>query len=665
MPRSTTYNKTSSKKTQLTNTQTLSQNVIKRYKDKLKEWKNIELQYGSRDADINQISKKLVDSFKSNDENKEIDLTGLKFIDLPTKNILKIKNLKIIRINGSDESHQLQELKDAGITIEYSDDISSEKNIQDNTSYDFSEIEATAEEAEEYDDPKINQDKNFLAEDKKDPQEDNEDQQKQVAELKIDSQQESEESLHVNEIEESHKKSFIDKNFLAEDKKDPQEDNEDQQKQEAELKIDSQQESEESLHVNEIEESDKKSFISKLTDFAEAIDTEFLSADEIDFLHNSTIKLSENNDDTPISSIIQLMEIITENFIEALSDKEEKKVLSKDIIMIIFSIIDKENDEDFLSKANKIISDKIHSFSDDKIVEIIFKLKDLCNTKKPEDFSRLDGIGIVSYIRRKIIFEGLVELAEKIFIETEGKETQEGYFEKYSSTQSSENVNPNDKCIQTFSEQIYHDKIMANTLSYAGVIIGNSLDLGGNILNLNMASIYPKQDESLLFLDKVKSKLEKFSDEIKDESLPNFLIEIIAKDAYKEHEKDMKFSEIISQDFVKKLKDKIEEVALPIFSVIKFEEQDPKKAEAIKQQILDCKITELSKLLKLQLKKMEKLATLDIDEKIIETLTNNLQKSFDDIKFQSGRDEIKPSSKLHNKKSQSLLTQLKKCLGKT
>ena len=613
MPRSTTYNKTSSKKTQLTNTQTLSQNVIKRYKDKLKEWKNIELQYGSRDADINQISKKLVDSFKSNDENKEIDLTGLKFIDLPTKNILKIKNLKIIRINGSDESHQLQELKDAGITIEYSDDISSEKNIQDNTSYDFSEIEATAEEAEEYDDPKINQDKNFL----------------------------------------------------AEDKKDPQEDNEDQQKQEAELKIDSQQESEESLHVNEIEESDKKSFISKLTDFAEAIDTEFLSADEIDFLHNSTIKLSENNDDTPISSIIQLMEIITENFIEALSDKEEKKVLSKDIIMIIFSIIDKENDEDFLSKANKIISDKIHSFSDDKIVEIIFKLKDLCNTKKPEDFSRLDGIGIVSYIRRKIIFEGLVELAEKIFIETEGKETQEGYFEKYSSTQSSENVNPNDKCIQTFSEQIYHDKIMANTLSYAGVIIGNSLDLGGNILNLNMASIYPKQDESLLFLDKVKSKLEKFSDEIKDESLPNFLIEIIAKDAYKEHEKDMKFSEIISQDFVKKLKDKIEEVALPIFSVIKFEEQDPKKAEAIKQQILDCKITELSKLLKLQLKKMEKLATLDIDEKIIETLTNNLQKSFDDIKFQSGRDEIKPSSKLHNKKSQSLLTQLKKCLGKT
>jgi hypothetical protein len=354
------------------------------------------------------------------------------------------------------------------------------------------------------------------------------------------------------------------------------------------------------------------------------------------------------------------MEIITENFIEALSDEEEKKVLSKDIIMIIFSIIDKQNDEDFLSRANKIISDKIHSFSDDKIVEIIFKLKDLCNTKKPDDFSRLDGIGIVNYIRRKIIFEGLVELAEKIFIETEGKETQEGYFEKYSSTQSSENVNPNDKCIQTFSEQIYHDKIMANTLTYAGAIIGNSLELDGNILNLNMASIYPKEDEPLLFLDKIRSELNEFGNEIKRESLPNFLIEIIAKDAYKDNRKDMKFSEIISQDFVKKLKDKVEEVALGIFSGIKIEELDPKKAEVVKQKILDCKITELSKLLKLQLKQMEKLATLDVNKKIIETLTTNLQKTFDDIKS-----EIKPSSKIHHQKSQSLLTKLKKCLGKT
>jgi len=641
MPHSTTYNKTSSKKSQSVNKQTQytyqkepSRNLINKYKDKLKEWKKNELELGSRDADINQISKKLVDSFKSNDENKEIDLTGLKFIDLPTKNILKIKNLKIIRINGSDESHQLQELKYAGITIEYIHEVADQQQDipsthEHNTSSDFSEIENSEEinfnneirleqlsfqETPQTNDKTIETIQNIL------------DKLENILEL-------FEKQKIENAIKDPQKEEEV-VNMQGQDDeaiKDPQQDNGDRRKKEV---IDQNQES---------EQSQTTSFISKLIDISKADDEEFLSADEINLLDKNTIDL-EKYDETRL--IIELMKIFTKDFIETLSNYEEKKVLSKDVIKIISSIIDKQEDQDFLLKAEKIISDKIHSFSDDKMVEIIFKLKDLCNTKKPEDFSRLDSIGIVSYIRKKIIFQGIVELAEKI-----GKETQK---------QSSENISTDDKCTQTYIEQDHHDKIMANTLSYAGVIIGNSLDLDGNILNLNMASIYPKQDESLLFLDKIKSKLEKFSDEIKRESLPNFLIEIIAKDAYKDNRKDMKFSEIISQDFVKKLKDKVEEVALGIFSGIKIEELNPKKAEVVKQKILDCKITELSKLLKLQLKQMEKLATLDVNKKIIETLTTNLQKTFDDIKS-----EIIPSSKIHHQKSQSLLTKLKKCLGKT
>jgi actin-like ATPase involved in cell morphogenesis len=107
------------------------------------------------------------------------------------------------------------------------------------------------------------------------------------------------------------------------------------------------------------------------------------------------------------------------------------------------------------------------------------------------------------------------------------------------------------------------------------------------------------------------------------------------------------------------LKDKIEKISLPLFDKINLQGLETRKIESINKQILNCKIKELSKLLELQLTKMnsEQPQKITVDE---ESLTKSLEKSLGEILSEN---KLKLKKPINTPKPVSSPSRLMRCFG--
>jgi len=276
---------------------------------------------------------------------------------------------------------------------------------------------------------------------------------------------------------------------------------------------------------------------------------------------------------------------------------EEKKNIAIDILLMLDSIHSNKNNEAFLGKVKKILSiledePRSDDYHNEHLI-IFFKLKDLCIEKDSEQISKQDIKENFEYITSKIIFNSLIELADKI-----SKETEEKYLEKFQSS-------PLDEENRLRLIEKHKNQILAKVFCQARDKIGHEV-------KHDIAYISPELDKTIstqykqlfLFSEEIATELTKLQAEIKN-SLETFISKKIATDVYDE-KKDSKFTEITSQEFVQKSIEEIDKNSTKVSGKIHTDEHNPAKTEIIKQKDLNLKISKLSKLLTIKLKEMNR-----------------------------------------------------------
>ena len=361
---------------------------------------------------------------------------------------------------------------------------------------------------------------------------------------------------------------------------------------------------------------------------------EFSPEDELD-MQKKINELYHNPDDhngnkLTIINSIEFLKIFTNfhllkklNTIPKDTKKNGLDVLAIDILMITRAFLDFTKLQDHIKSIEKlhdiIATEEGRLSNETDMAEALFKMQNISKDKTADQISQKFGKKTFDYIKQKVTFHHILEIAENI-----------------------------NKAKTAFALCYAVENFESLDLKLPSIHLDDFKEIQSS------AKDHPEQTkEIILALDKLNIDLS-----TSDTSLYSRLSMLLAKNIYGKEE-DKIIPEVTSQDYIMDLKDKIEKISLPLFDRINLQGLETRKIESINKQILNCKIQELSKLLELQLTKMnsEQPQKITVDE---ESLTKSLEKSLGEILSEN---KLKLKKPINTPKPVSSPSRLMRCFG--
>ena len=318
---------------------------------------------------------------------------------------------------------------------------------------------------------------------------------------------------------------------------------------------------------------------------------EYFTLDKLPAIHSESQRL--------ISTLTKsLNRFLYESASQKKSNQNQKKIIARELLTICSQIFEKKDDPVFFKKLDKIFLTELDKGHEDNIALMIFNLKNLCNKLNFQEFSNIKIIPLFKYFKRQLIFCYINKIANE--------------------------------CASKIARGNNSDSMECKIFLNFFRILNQDF---GKELSLNLPTIIDQASGKIKEYQPADKVINQFYEIISDDKkLCSLLANQLSEEIYDGNE--INISEICEFNFIKKLKEKVDEIAKKnIEELKKLRIREVFLEEKIIKNLQYCQKTEFARLICDQFLELakNKQPVLAIDtEKIIKNFSQTYRQALHD-----------------------------------